>query len=63
LKNDLKLALAQLYEYQSALSLSPLSISKKQRHLLYDKSVPMYFKDAGAETVKTLRFTLNEALL
>ena len=63
LKEDIKQALAQLYEFQSSLSLSPLSISADQHHLLYDKSVPLYFADTQGNTVKTLKFTLNEAFL
>ena len=40
-----------------------MSISADQHHLLYDKSVPLYFADTQGKTIKTLKFTLNEAFL
>jgi hypothetical protein len=55
-------ALTKLYEYQSQLSLSPLSMSSGQHELFYEKAVKLYFR--GQEgTTKELNFTINEAVL
>lgn len=62
LKDDIKEALATLYDYQSSLSLSPLTVSESQHKLFYDKSVSMYFRDSGG-VPKILNFTINEAVL
>jgi hypothetical protein len=51
-----------LYEYQSALSLSPLTVSEGQHELFYDKSVSLFFRESGSSP-KTLNFTINEAVL
>lgn len=60
--DDIRDALAKLYEYQSAISLSPLSISSGQHMLFYDKSVNLFFRESG-EQAKNLNFTINEAVL
>jgi hypothetical protein len=62
LKVDIRDALAKLYEYQSALALSPLEVSAGQHNLFYDKSVSLHFRNSGS-MVKTLNFTINEAVL
>lgn len=62
IKSDIESALNNLYDLQNSISLTSLSMSAKQEVLTDTKSVRLYFKEHG-ETLKTLKFSLTEAVL
>ena len=61
-KGDIDEALDNLYLLQNNISLSSLSLIDPHFKLVYNKTVPMFFKDFGS-TKKLLKFTLSEATL
>lgn len=62
LKSDIESALNNLYDLQNSISLTSLSMSEKQKELTDTKAVKLFFKEHG-ETLKTLKFSLTEAVL
>jgi hypothetical protein len=62
LKTDIEDALNNLYDLQNTISLSSLTMSASQHKLVDTKMVNLYFRDHG-ETLKTLKFSLTEAVL
>lgn len=62
LKQDIEDALNNLYDLQNTISLTSLSMSAAQLELVDSKSVNLYFREHD-ETLKTLKFSLTEAVL
>jgi len=64
LKKGLQDSLNQLYQIQNEINLSPLTLSEPHRQLLEDKNVNLNFRiDPSLGTMKSLKFSLNEAML
>ena len=62
MKEELTDAMNSMYQIENSLVLSKLTLNDKHKHVTQEKSVKMYFYESE-EVIKTMKFSLTEAVL